>query len=156
MNAPQWNPATQYYPPVQAPDAEWLGQAFCTPILTPTPVGTKLPSPTALQATLQGFMRIEAGDVSWVREVWGAAWDVTFLMHSYSPNEVQASQNSTTAISYAAAATGTTVAGWFIADVLTVVGGRRLSDPDVPLNVVRYRSAVTWRVAGQPPTKISQ
>lgn len=141
----------QYYQVVLPPDPEWLAQIFLSPILSPTPVATRLPPPADLQASLQGFVRVEAGDVSPCMDVWGAAYDMTFLMHSYSPNEMQAAQHSQVAIGNAMAATGITVSGWYIVKVVSVIGGRRLDDPDVPLNIVRYRSAVTWRVAGQLP-----
>lgn len=97
-------------------------------------------------------MRIEAGDTIHVSGLYGAAFDTTFLLHSYSPNEDEAAMNSRTAMAYVAAATGLTVVSWYVVEVPTVIGGRRLSDPEVPANIVRYRSAVTWRVAGQPLT----
>lgn len=103
-------------------------------------------------ATQPAFVRIESGDTVHISGLFGAAWDTTFVLHSYSPNEVEAADNSRTAMAYVAAATGLTVVGWYIVCVPTVIGGRRLSDPEVPANIVRYRSAVTWRVAGQPLT----
>ena len=48
-------------------------------------------------------------------------------------------------------ATGQTIAGWYIVDVPHVIMPHRLSDPDVAL--LRYRSLVTWRVAGQTITE---
>src|SRR5882724_2305535 len=124
-----------YYPPVLPPDPEWLGQAFLTPILTPTPVATRLPSPTDLQVSLPGFMRIEAGDTNKVPDVYGAAWDVTFLMHAYHPDEVQAAQIRDRSIACVCAATGLIVVGWYIVSVPNFVGGRRLTDPLVPASI---------------------
>jgi hypothetical protein len=143
---------TGYYQVVLPADIEWLAQAFLTPILTPTPVATRLPVPlnNADDIGSNGFMRVEAGDIVPVTGTWGAAHDISFLMHAYSDDEIQASLISRTGIAHAAAATGMTVVGWYIVSVTTVIGGHRLTDPEVPTNLVRYRSAVTWRVAGQP------
>jgi hypothetical protein len=152
-------PQQGYYPPVLPPDPEFLAQAYLTPFLTAlpgfdaaVPVVTRLPSPEALQASLTGILRVEAGDTHWLKSLWGAAFDTSFLMHAYSPNEDQAAMISRTAIAHVAAATGLTIVGFYVVDVCNVIGGRRLDDPDVPENVVRYRSAVTWRVAGHPLT----
>jgi hypothetical protein len=150
-------PQQGYYPPVLPPDPEWLAEAFLTPVLAalpgfdgPIPVVTRLPSPDDLSATLTGIMRVEAGDTHWLPSLWGAAFDTSFLMHAYSPNEDQAAVISRNAIAHTSSATGLTIVSWYVVDVCSVIGGRRLSDPDVPENIVRYRSAVTWRVAGQP------
>jgi hypothetical protein len=152
-------PQQGYYPPVLPPDPEWLAEAFLTPVLAAlpgfdaaVPVVTKLPSPDALQATLTGIMRVEAGDTHWLKGLWGAAFDTAFLMHAYSPDEDQAAEISRNAIAHVSSVTGLTIVGWYVVDVCSVIGGRRLDDPDVPENIVRYRSAVVWRVAGHPLT----
>ena len=157
MTALQWNPAKQYFQPVKPPPIEWVSQAFLTPLLNPAPVSTRLPTNLdSDEAMVNGYIRVESGDKIKVRDVHGAAWDCSFLMHSYSPNEAQAEDVSDSAIGYVAAAAGLTVVGWYIICVVTVIGGRRLEDPLVPANIVRYRSAVTWRIAGLPPTITSQ
>jgi hypothetical protein len=139
----------QIFPVVLPADIEMVGQAFLTPILYPTPVKTRRPIPVNTEDTLHGFMRIEAGDSVPVN--YGAAYDISWLMHAYSDNEDEASLISRTAIANVAAATGKTVAGWYIVDVPTVMGGQRLNDPLVPSpGLLRYRSAVTWRIAGHP------
>jgi hypothetical protein len=139
----------QIFPVVIPADIEMVGQVFLTPILNPTPVKTRLPIPANNEDTVHGFMRIEAGDAVPVN--YGAAYDISWLMHAYSDNEDQASLISRTAIAWVAAATGQTVAGWYIVSVPTVIGGQRLHDPNVPSpGLLRYRSAVTWRVAGHP------
>jgi hypothetical protein len=153
----QWNPAKQYFQPVKPPPIEWVSQAFLTPLLNPTPVSTKLPiNLDSDEAMVNGFLRVEAGDVVKIADLQGAAWNCSFLMHAYSPNEAQAEDISCSAIGYVAAATGLTVVGCYIVCVPTVIGGRRLTDPLVPANIVRYRSAVTWRIAGLPPTITTQ
>ena len=156
MTALSWNPANQYFQPVKPPPTEWIAQAFLTPLMIPTPIATRLPDENSDEDMINGFIRVEAGDKVKVRDVQGAAWDCSFLMHSYSPNEVQAEDVSDTAIGYVAAATGLTVVSWYIVCVVSVIGGRRLTDPVVPANIVRYRSAVIWRIAGLPPTVKTQ
>jgi hypothetical protein len=148
--------AAQYFPVVLPPDPEFLAQAFLTPLLAalpgfdaPVPVVTRLPSPEALQASLTGTVRTEAADTHWIPSLWGV-YDTSFLLHCYSPNEDQASEISRTAIAQCAAATGQTIVGFYVVNVISVIGGRRLFDPDVPEGIVRYRSATSWRVSGQP------
>jgi hypothetical protein len=152
----QWNPAKQFFQPVKPPPIEWVAQAFLTPLLNPCPVSTRLPTGlNSDQSMVNGYVRVEAGDIVRVRDIAGAAWNCTFLMHSYSPNEVQAEDVSCSAIGYVSAVTGVTVVGWYIVCVETVIGGRRLFDPLVPANIVRYRSAVTWRIAGLAPNIVA-
>jgi len=142
-----------YYQVVLPPDIEWLAQEFLSPILAPTLVTTRMPVPADTSddaASAGGILRVEAADVHQVSSTWGAAYNASFLMHAYADDEVVAAQISNTAIANTVAATGLTVAGWYIVSVVNVVGGRRLSDPEVPTNLVRYRSAVTWMVAGHP------
>jgi hypothetical protein len=153
MTALNWNPALQYFQPVKPPPIEWVSQAFLTPLLNPTPVSTKLPpNLNSDESMVNGWVRVEAGDTIRIDGLAGAAWNCSFLMHAYSPNEAQAEDISGSAIGYVSAATGVTVVGWYIVCVETVIGGRRLTDPLVPSNIVRYRSAVTWRIAGLAPT----
>jgi hypothetical protein len=154
VTVPQWNPATQYYPPVLPPDPEWLAQVFLTPILPSATIATKLPQPAAMQATLQNFVRIEAGDTAPIMSIFGVLYNTTWLAHCYDPNEIVASQNTQTLIAWAMSAAAQTFSGWYVNRVVGIAGGRRLSDPLVPENIVRYRTAVTWEVAGQPPTTI--
>lgn len=151
MTAPQWNRQTQYYPPVLAPDIEWLAQAFFTPLLT-VPIATRLPQPAAMAASFPAILRVESGNVDPCMDVYGTAWNASFLMHSYSIDEIEASEVSRNALAYAISTAGTSILGWYVIRVVNVVGSRRLDDPDVPLNVVRYRSAITWRIAGQQAT----
>jgi hypothetical protein len=141
-----------YFQPTLAPDPEWLSQAYLTAYMGMVPIKTRDTQPNMNQAAAPAFIRVEAGDTHWIAGIWGAAYLTSFVMHSYSPNEIEAAQNSQRAISMVSAATGLKVAGWYIVEVVSVIGGRRLSDPEVPANIVRYRSAVTWKVAGQPLT----
>jgi hypothetical protein len=133
-------------PPVDSPDIEDLGIYYYTPILTPTVVDTRLPSPGTNEDTIHGFMTIESGDVS---RVGLAQWDCSFLLHAYSPVEAEASDISRKAMAYGTSVQGLTVMGWYIVGLVTAIGGRKLPNPDVP-GLARYRSALTWRVAAKP------
>lgn len=132
-------------PPLLPADIEDLATFFLTSVVAPTPVDTRLPVPGNNADTVNGFLRIEAADSSRMDL---ASWNLSFLMHAYSPSESEAADISNKALAHTSAAQGLTVMGWYIIEVVSVVGGRRLSDPNV--NLPRYRSAVTWRVAGRP------
>lgn len=139
----------QIFPVMLPADPEMLGTVFLTPILAPVRVDTRMPVPVNSEDTVHGYMRVEAGDAIPVN--YGAAYDISWLMHAYSDNEDEASLISRTAVANVAAATGQTVAGWYIVCVINVIGGQRLHDPKIPSpGLLRYRSAVTWRVAGHP------
>jgi hypothetical protein len=155
MSAPQWNPAEQYYPPVLPPDPEWLATYCLTALLPTATIATKLPQPAAMQTTLANFVRVEAGDTVPVMSVFGALYNTTFIAHCYDPDEIVAQQNTQALIAFAVSATAQTFSGWYVNKVIGIAGGRRLVDPLVPENIVRYRTAVTWEVVGQAPTIIS-
>lgn len=125
-------------------DVEWLALAYLTPVLSPTPCATRLPVVANTADTINGFLRIESAGGG--RPNIGE-FDLSVILHAYSPNEVEAVDISRHAMAYMCSGRGQTVSGWYISGVTNVVGAQRLTDPEV--NLVRYRSAVTWRVAGQ-------
>jgi hypothetical protein len=131
-------------PIVLPPDIEALALDFLGPNLSPTPVATRLPSPTNDADTVNGFLRVEYGGGSKPNRF---QYDVQCILHGYSPNEIQASLAASQAVALMSAARGQTVNGWYVVGVSGVVAPHRLTDPDVILP--RYRASVTWRVAGQ-------
>lgn len=135
-------------PVVLPPDLETLVINYLETALTPTPVATRLPSPTADSDTVNGFLRVEYGGGGKPNRF---QWDVQAIIHGYSPDEIQASQIARQAIALLSSARGQTISDgsldWFVVGVMGVVAPHRLSDPDVILP--RYRASVTWRVAGQ-------
>lgn len=134
-----------YVPPLLAPDIEDLATWFYTPLLTPTPVDSRLPKVDDNKDTVNGFLTVEAGPA--VR--FGlAAWDVSLILHAYSPVEAEAADISRNAMAYGTAVQGVTVMGWFIISLVNASGGSRIPNPDVDLP--RYRSNLTWRVKGHP------
>jgi hypothetical protein len=132
-------------PPLEPADIEDLPIWYYTPIIAPTPVDTRLPSPANNKDTVNGFLRIEGADSS---RSGLDCYDLSFVYHAYSPIEAEASDISKKVMAYASSALGQKIMGWYVVTVVNVIGGRRLSDPDVPLP--RYRGAVTWRVQGHP------
>jgi hypothetical protein len=132
-------------PPLEPADIEDLPIWYYTPILAPTPVDSRLPSPANDRDTVNGFLRIESADST---RSGLDCYDLNFIFHAYSPIEAEASDISKKVGAYASSALGQNIMSWYVIHVPTVIFGRRLSDPDIPLP--RYRGAVTWRVQGHP------
>jgi hypothetical protein len=127
------------------PDIEDLAPYYFTPIIAPTPIDTRLPKPDDNADTINGFVTVEAAPA---QRVGLAQWDLSFILHAYSPVEYQAADISHKLMSYGTAAQGQTIAGWYVVMVPIAVGGEKLVNPDIELP--RYRSALTWRVQGHP------
>ena len=145
MTRPLWT-AGFVDPAVIPADIEWLAIYFLTPYMGSTPIGTKLPNPPFNADTIpNGFLRVEFGGGSKANVT---EWNLTTILHGYSPNEIEASQICRTATAWMAAARGQSISGWSVTGVPNCVAPHRLSDPNV-IGLVRYRSMVTWRVPGQ-------
>lgn len=132
------------YPVVLPPDIENLARAFLLEALAPTPIATRLPSPSYNADTINGFLRVEFGGGSKPNPF---QYDAQCLLHGYSPNEIEAKQITAKAVALMGAAQGATVNGWYVVGVESVMLPSRLTDPNVILP--RFRAGVTWRVAGQ-------
>lgn len=134
-------------PVVEPADIEFLAQYYLTH-LTPdfgvTPIATRLPNPASTADTINGFLRVEACGGG---EANAFEYDLTILLHGYSPNEIQASYICRTAFKWMKAARGQSVAGWYVSKVCNAVAPHRLGDPNV-VGLTRYRAMVTWRVPG--------
>lgn len=136
-------------PLILPPDGEFLSQYFLSDIVHPTPVATRLPQPDDEKDTVHDFVRVESGGGDKVSPMTPNPWySVHVLMHTYGRVEMQAADTARLVTGHMAAARGQTVAGWYIVRVTHVVLPHRLSDPKV--NLLRYRSEVTWVVAGKP------
>lgn len=131
-------------PVLLPPNIEQLARAYLLGPLTPTPIATRLPSPDKAADTVNGFLRTEAAGGFRSNRL---HYDTQCLLHAYSPNETQAKQIAAQAVALMAAARGQIVNGWYVVGVMNVVLPHRLTDPNVSLP--RFRSMVTWRVAGQ-------
>lgn len=139
------------FPTVLPADVEAVAQFFYNELMDPTPVATRLPRPADTDDTVHGFLRVEAGDISPLLEFRSVAWDLSFLIHAFSPNEIEAADIIGKAMALAASAHFQTIiterGKYYIVDVVNVIGGHRLPEPRVP-DLTRYRAAVTWRVTG--------
>lgn len=131
-------------PVVLPPDVESLARAYLLDKLAPTPIATRLPRPESDDDTVNGMLRVEYGGGS--KPNW-FQYDVQCLLHAYDPNEIAAKQIAAKAVALMGAARGQTINGWYVVGVMAVIAPARLTDPNV--NLPRFRSAVTWRVAGQ-------
>ena len=132
-------------PPLESADIEDLVTFFYTPIIAPTPIDTRLPKIADNADTINGFVTVEAGPAT---RVGLAQWDLSFILHAYSPVEYQAADLSRKLMAHGTAVQGLTVMGWYIVTLVNAVGGEKLPNPDIELP--RYRSALTWRVQGHP------
>lgn len=131
-------------PVLEPPDIEFLAQYFLTPYLGSTPIATRLPNPNLQADTINGFLRVEAGGGN---DANAFQYNMTTILHGYSPNEIQASWICRTAFKWMKAARGQSIAGWFVSCVPNTVSPHRLGDPNV-VGLTRYRAMVTWTVPG--------
>lgn len=132
-------------PPLAKPDTEDLVTYYYTPIIAPTLIDTRLPNVADSADTVNGFVTVEAAPSS---RYGLAQWDISFILHAYSPHEYEAADISDKLMAYGTAVQGLTVMGWYIVGLVNAVGGEKLPNPDIDLP--RYRSALTWRVQGHP------
>jgi len=141
---PSGVPAGFIDPVLEPADIESLGLYYLTPYMGNTPIATRLPNPKDQADTINGFLRIEAGGGSDANRF---EYNLSLILHGYSPYEIQASQICRNAYKWAKAATGQQVAGWYVSHVVNTVAPHRLGDPNVE-ELTRYRALVTWRVPG--------
>lgn len=132
-------------PPLMMPDSEDLPMWYFQPLIAPTPIDTRLPKLDTDADLAYGFVTVEAAPAS---RVGLAQWDISFILHAYSPKEIEAADLSRTIMAYGTAVQGLTVGGWYIVGLVNAIGGEKLPNPDIELP--RYRSALTWRVQGHP------
>lgn len=133
------------------PDGEWLAQFYLTPLISPTPVATRLPRPDDTADTVNDFVRVESGGtVKYLPMTPNPHWLVSTILHAYSPNEISAMNTGNKIAGHMAAARGKTLAGWYVVRVTNIVTAHRLTDPMV--NLIRYRAMATWLVTGHPLT----
>lgn len=132
-------------PPLDSADVQDLGIFYFTPLIAPTLIDSRLPDVANNADTVNGFVTIEAAPGT---RVGLAQWDLSFILHAYSPSEYEAATISRKLMAYGTAVQGLTVMGWYIVGLVNAIGGEQLPNPDIELP--RYRSALTWRVQGHP------
>lgn len=138
-------PAGFIWPVVTPGDIESMMMFFLTPLVSPTPVATRLPNDTLQSDTANGFIRVEAGGGPKINLT---EYNQACILNFYVPSEFEVSgaQLAQKTIAYVGAAGGLSVGGYFITDVPHCTSYQRKSDPKV--NLLRYVSYVTWTVAG--------
>ena len=137
-----WTPG-HVDPVVIPPDIESTVVYYAAPLVAPTPVATRIPGPANQADTINDFLRVESGGGNRANYL---EWDLAFILHAYSPVEMNASTLAAKITAYCAAARGLTINGAYVSRVVNVVAPHRLTDPNV--NLIRYRSMVTWRMPG--------
>jgi len=131
-------------PVIEPPDIEFLGIYFLIPHMGSTPIATRMPNPQQQSDTINGFLRVEAGGGNAPNPF---EYNLSLILHSYSPNELEASSICRTAYKWARAARGQTISGYYVSEVCNSVSPHRLGDPNV-IGLTRYRAMVTWRIPG--------
>ena len=103
------SPAPRPFPTLRPPPTQRLAVAYFTPLLTPLPVGTRIPQPGPGQETIDYFIRVEPGGGTTVDS--RLLFRVGIVLHSYCPNndETVGEDNLTTALAWGANAMGTSV-----------------------------------------------
>jgi hypothetical protein len=139
---------TWVYPVVKPGPIETMGCLYLQPLITPTPVVTRLDDYDGPTDTPNGIVRVEAGSGTKVNLT---EWNQMLLLHTYVPEEyeVQGEEIAGDVAAYMAAATGISVGGYQVTGVPHATAIQRRNDPEVG-NLLRYLSFVTWRVAGTP------
>lgn len=139
--------APQRFPLMLPADVEALTQYALTPVVAPALVVTKLEDADDVDSV--GAVRVESADISPLLNERNAAWDLAFLVHCYSPNEIEAMNLNLQVAAYVTSVRGQTIMSYYVVDVVSFGGGQKLPEPGVE-GLTRYRSSVTWRVAGRP------
>jgi hypothetical protein len=133
------------YPALRRPPIEFLVITYLTPFMGSTPISSRLPTAPNDFDTINGLLRVEAGGGTKANLL---EFNMTVILHAYSPFEVQAEEISDTAMAWMTAADGQTIAGWSVTKVCSTVEKHKLGDPNVQ-KLTRYRSMVTWRMPGR-------
>ncbi|HVQ84622.1 MAG TPA: hypothetical protein VMS84_07585 [Mycobacterium sp.] len=153
MSTPVSPSQVRTYQTVRPPPTELVALAYFTPLIAPTPCGTRVPKPSNTADTINGFLRVEAG--GGVLRSDGILWDVSCILHAYANNtdEAMAEQLGEEAVAWGANFTGSSVKMpngdvWYCTYARCSGWNQRKGDPLVPMT--RYRSMVTWRMPGLP------
>lgn len=153
MSTPVSPSQVRTYQTVRPPPTELVALAYFTPLIAPTPCGTRVPKPSNTADTINGFLRVEAG--GGVLRADGILWDVSCILHAYANNteEAMAEQLGEEAVAWGANFTGSSVQMpngdvWYCTYARCSGWNQRKGDPLVAMT--RYRSMVTWRIPGLP------
>ena len=140
---------------VAPPPVQGLMVAYLTPIMSPTPVATRLPVPSKTEDTVNSFLRVESagGSPSGHDQI---LFNASVILHSYCTNdqESQGEQLLAEALAWAGNAQGlyvrhaSTQVDYFVTYSRITGLGMKHADPQVAMT--RFRCMVTWTVHGIP------
>lgn len=141
---------TRPFTTLLVPPIETIAVDYFTPLMAPTPVGTRLPNPDDSEDTVEGFLRLEAAGGAQVNE--NFMWDMAIILHSYSPVEPQAEDIIGKAVAWGSNSQGTTTTvinlDWYV--TYSRATGLPTKQQDPMVNLTRYRAMVSWMIPGQP------
>lgn len=137
---------------VAPPPMQGLAVAYLKPLLTPTPVATRLPQPSKTEDTVNGFLRVESAGGSPLGEQ--LLFSASVILHAYctNANESLGEQMLGTALAWAGNAQGTwithasTQVDYFVAASEITSLSHKYADPAVAMT--RFRGMVTWTIQG--------
>ena len=129
-----------------------LAVAYLTPLLTPTPVATRLPVPSKTEDTVNNFLRVEAAGGGQQGEQ--LLFNASIILHAYCTNNAESDgeQMLGKALAWAGNAQGTFVTHastgiqYFVAASAITSLAHKYADPAVALT--RFRGMVSWIVQG--------
>lgn len=138
---------------VAPPPMQGLAVAYLTPLMSPTPVATRLPVPAKTEDTVNNFLRVEASGGGPLGEQ--LLFQASVILHAYctNNNESLGEQMIGTALAWAGNAQGTwithasTQTDYFVAASSITSLAHKQADPAVALT--RFRGMVTWIIQGK-------
>jgi hypothetical protein len=142
------------FPTVKPPPMAGLVVQYLAPLLAPTPVRTRRPTPNQNEdvAYPDGFVRVEAGGGAWTATDEGVFFDASAIIHGYGDyeNEWKAEDLCGTALAWGGNAQGLTLnlegTDWYVTYSRITALATELADPLVRLT--RFRGMITWRIPG--------
>jgi hypothetical protein len=137
-----------------APPAGGLAVAYFTPLMSPTPVGWRLPQPDRTNDTINGFLRLMPSGGPLRAD--GILFDISITLAAYAPNnrESDAELTMSRAVGWGGNAMGcfithpSTKQQYFVAYSHIVTVGMKQADPLV--NLACFQGKVMWRMKGLP------
>lgn len=146
-------PAPRPNPTLKPPPTQRLAVAYFTPLLTPLPVGTRIPQAAPGQETIDYFMRVEPGGGAAIND--RLLFRIGVILHSYCPNndETIGEDNLLAALGWGGNAQGTTIEirngeKWYVTDSSASAAVTKHGDPLT--NLTRFRGTCTWILPGMP------
>ncbi len=145
-------PAPRPNPTLKPPPTQRLAVAYFTPLLSPLPVGTRIPQAAPGQEVIDYFLRVEAGGGAAIND--RLLFRIGVILHSYCPNsdETVGEENMQDALAWGGNAQGVTIElrngeTWYVTDSSASAAITKHGDPLT--NLTRFRGMVTWLMPGK-------